>query len=230
MIQVNLLPKVKLDYIKAKRAKRSATLIALIVGAGSLGIFIFLFFAVNIVQSKYSSDLTKDIKTETNNLQSIEDLNKILTVQNQLSSLSSLHDTKPVTSRLFSYIAKTTPDKVSIAEVEVNFEESLITITGGADSVKTINTYADTLKFTTYKVESAVEEKNAFVSVVLSSFDTNEEETTYEIKVTFDPAIFAINNNVEFLVPKGKITTRSETEKPKNLFKPSVEPQTGQEE
>lgn len=230
MIQVNLLPKVKLDFIRARRAKRTATLLAIIIGSGSLGIFVFLFFAVNIVQTKYSNDLTKDIKSETQKINSIQDLNKILTIQNQLSSLSSLHDSKPVTSRVFSYIAKTTPDKVSISEIEINFEDNVLIITGGADSVRTVNTFADTLKFTTYKLTSGVEEKNAFVSVVLSNFDTNEDETTYELEATFDPAIFAINNDVEFIVPEGKITTRSEVEKPKDLFKPSADPSLGQEE
>lgn len=43
MIQFNLLPDVKLEYIKANRAKHTVVVAASVTAAAALGIFILLF-------------------------------------------------------------------------------------------------------------------------------------------------------------------------------------------
>lgn len=225
MIQVNLLPKVKLEYIKAIRNKRLTILVSFIAASAALAILTILFIVVSVIQKKHSSDLTKDIQTELQELQGIPELEKVLTVQNQLSSLSALHSEKPITSRAFGYIESLTPNEVSINGFEINYAESTISITGEAESLVKINEYVDTLKFTNYSLESSPEEQPAFTEVVLKSFSKSEEKATYEITAKFDPIIFSDNDVVKLVVPKNKITTRSETEKPKDLFKETTIPE-----
>src|SRR5688500_12274286 len=119
MIQFNLLPDVKLEYIKAKRTKRMVVSISAITNIVSLGIVVLLFFLVNVVQKQHLSNLSEDIRRDSKKLENVEDISKILTIQNQLLSLEDAHNDKPVVSRLQKYIEQVTPNNVSIADLEV---------------------------------------------------------------------------------------------------------------
>lgn len=223
MMQFNLLPNVKLEYVRARRNKRMTLLVAVLISGATLAIMVILFVGVQLVQKKYSTDLSKDIKTESRKLEDTPDLNKILTIQNQLASLPALHGQKPVAPRLLNYVKQVTPAKVSIATMEIDFSTQTIKITGSADAISTVNKFADTLKFTTYKTDDA-KEGNAFSEVVLSSFGRDEKGASYELSFKYDPIIFSNDSPVTLTVPPGKITTRSETEKPEALFQPLSEP------
>lgn len=220
MIQLNLLPDVKLEHIKAKRTKRFVILLSAGVSGSLLAIVILLFLTVNVFQKQHLSDLNSDIKKYSNELTSTPDINKVLTIQNQLNSLPGLHDTKPVATRIFPYMTQVTPDKLSIASIDLNFETNTMSIKGGADALSTINKFVDTLKFTKYINGSDPAETKAFSEVVLASFGKDQATATYTVDFKFDPAIFDSAKDVKLVVPK-IITTRSETEKPADLFQPS---------
>lgn len=64
MIQFNLLPDVKLQYIKARRSKQLVMLISVAVAATALALLVLLFINVKL-QSHHIDNLTKDIKTDT---------------------------------------------------------------------------------------------------------------------------------------------------------------------
>lgn len=250
MIQFNLLPSVKLEYVRAKRNKRLTMLVAGLIGSVSLAILLILFFSVQVVQKKYSGDLSRDIKSQSQKLQDIADFNKILTIQNQLNTLPSLHDPKPVTSLLYTYLKQFTPANVKMATAEVNFDEAKMDFTGESDSISLINKFADTLKFTNYTVtykeekdkkackylevsydqQTRVQVCKAFTDVVLQSFGRDEKNARYSISMQFDPAIFGGIGNPTLSIPANKITTRSETEKPGDLFAPLTKPEQKQEQ
>lgn len=217
MIQFNLLPDVKLEYIKARRSKRMVLMIATGVTGASLLIFIGMFMVVNVLQPKHISDLNKDIAKDTATLKAIPDVNKILTVQNQLTSLTALHDQKPISSRTITYLEQLTPAKATIGDTKVDFAAHTITLTGGADALSTVNKFVDTLKFTDYTVAGQTDAKRAFSDVVLTSFSTGEKGVTYQLSFSFDPVIFDGTKQVTLVVPK-IISTRSETEKPSDVF------------
>jgi len=245
MIQFNLLPSVKLEYVRAKRNKRLTILVASLFGAVSLAVLLILFFSVQVIQKKYSGDLSADIKTESQKLQGISDLNKILTVQNQLKTLPALYDDRPVTSLLYTYLKQFTPTKVSMASVDLSLDEQTLGISGSAESINLINKFADTLKFTNYQVtyktdgekkgcafqeisydqNTKVQVCKAFSEVVLESFDRDDKSAKYQLNLKFDPAIFAGSGEPTLLIPAGKITTRSETERPGDLFEPLSKPE-----
>jgi Tfp pilus assembly protein PilN len=179
MIQFNLLPDVKLEYIKARRLKRSVVLISGLVVAASLTLLIIMFVGVVVFQKKHMNDLSADIKTDKSKLESVQDLDKILTVQNQLGSLPALHDQKPVTSRLFTYLPQLTPQQASISDLTLDFDAQTLSVKGTADTISTINKFVDTLKFTDMKIGD--EQKRAFSAVVLSTFDRTDK-ASYEQK------------------------------------------------
>jgi Tfp pilus assembly protein PilN len=243
MIQFNLLPDVKLEYVRARNRKRLIIGTSIVVSAVFFGLFLLLFLFVKVNQAKYISDLTKDINTNVKKIQSKEDLDKILTIQNQLSSLPALHDQKVVSSRLLDYLTQLLPTQSTITTISVDFAANSIELQGEADNLGTVNKFVDTLKFTDYKVNTGDEKTGkAFSNVVLDSFSVEKPagagqggKATYSLKFSFDPVIF---QNVKGDVPDGKqpvtltvpniISTRSETEKPAALFSPQTQNVPGQ--
>jgi hypothetical protein len=101
-VEFNLLPDTKMDVAKANRTRSTIISIAFLVSAASIAIFVLLLFAVYVVQNKQLSDANKDIETANNKLKSISSLEKILTVQKQLNTLTGLQQNKIVSSRLFT--------------------------------------------------------------------------------------------------------------------------------
>lgn len=238
MIQFNLLPDVKLEYIKARTQRRLVMGISVIAVGVSVGLLI-LVFTVGAFQKKHLSDLNDDITSESNELKQKPHINKILTVQNQLQSLTGLHAAKPSASRLFGYLNELTPANTGITSFNIDFNEHTIKIEGTADALSTVNKYADTLKFTTYKLQgedgsedsaSSSSDKSqgtkAFSNVVLSSFGVGKGEgtanaaaskATFNLTLSYDPVIFDTTKNVNLVIPQ-LVTTRSQVLQPTDLF------------
>lgn len=218
MIQFNLLPAIKRDYVKAKRTKRLTILGASLVAGVSLLLLALLFASVQL-QSKHSRDLTGDIKTESKKLTDTQDISSILTIQNQLNSLSALHESKPEAVRLFGYLDQTTPSNVTISTFNIDFALGTIDIKGTASTISEVNTYADTLKFTTYKAGEN-DQGPAFSEVVLGSISTDptNKKVSYGLTFKFNPLIFSTTTDVSLTVPS-QVTTRSQIDKPSAIFK-----------
>ena len=221
MIQFNLLPDVKLEYIRARRNKRLTILIASAVAGASLAILIVLFLVVNVYQKDYLKELSDKIETDSNTLKQTEDINDILTVQSQLRSLPALHSGKPVASRLFGYIQDITPGEVSVAKMDINFETSTINISGAAPSLSSIYKFIDTMKFAGYRSDTSA--GSAFSNVVLSNSGRDTKGASYVIDLTFDPAIFQSASDISLVIPDNFVTTRSEVKTP--LFEPLSNPE-----
>jgi Tfp pilus assembly protein PilN len=222
MIQLNLLPDVKLEYIKAQRQRRMVLTLSILISAAAVVILV-LMLTVDIAQKKHLSDLTKDIKSESSTLEGEPQIGKILTVQNQLESLTNLHSSKPAASNLFTYMNEVTPASVAINSFDIDFTQQTSTISGTADNLASVNTYVDTLKFTTYTSDSNSTAAPAFSNVVLSAFGLNTstsaggQSASYTITLSYDKNIFDITQNAKLSVPK-ETTTRSALAQPTDLF------------
>jgi Tfp pilus assembly protein PilN len=217
MIQFNLLPDVKVEFVKAQRTKRLVVGVALIATASSFVIFLLLFIAVNGVQKKSLSDVDGDIKQYSSELKSTTDLNKILTIQSQLGSLNKLHPAKFVSSRIFNIMQQTTPADVTISTDSVDFTANTMTITGAAQSLDRVNTFVDTLKFTSFVHKDNTQSK-AFSDVVLAQFGRDDKGSSYTITLNVDPMLFSSSEDGTVIVPK-TVTTRSVLNQPTDIFK-----------
>jgi Tfp pilus assembly protein PilN len=238
MIQFNLLPDVKIEFIRTRYRKRMIIMIASAASAVCVLIFIILFLFVRVNQPRHMSDLDRDIKDTVSEIKQIPDIDKILTIQNQLNSLPDLHDKKVISSRLVDYLTKLTPNDATISDVNVDFQANTISIRGNANDLVTVNKFIDTIKFTEFKVNAdGGASGKAFSNVVMQSFSVasdSDDEASYEIAMTFDPAIFAQFKDIEdgkeqvTLTVPSITSTRSATELPTGagLF----EPQPTQEE
>lgn len=219
-VQLNLLPDVKLEYIKAQRMKRMVVGVSVLGASLTLASFIILFLIVNVVQKNHIANLDADIEQGVSEIQAIPDIDKVLTIQNQLNALTPLHEATPQTSRFINYLAQLTPDQASIETAQLDMDETVIELSGEADKLETVNKFADTLKFTTYKTKGADVSDNAFSEVVLEGFSVEDKRVTYQMSLKFDPEIFNNTEQIELKVPD-IISTRSQTEKPSGLFQES---------
>ncbi|MDZ7744371.1 MAG: hypothetical protein U5K77_01275 [Candidatus Saccharibacteria bacterium] len=235
MIQFNLLPDVKIEYIKTKRTKRVVILLSSLVGCSAFAILVLLFLYVNVVQRTHINNLDEDIAQSSQELQDIPELDKILTVQNQLFSLTDLHEEKPAANRLFEYISKVTPVEATISKFDIDFNLQTASISGSTvaidenSALSIVNEYVDSLKFSTYSIvseeddnEPELNNETAFSQVVLSQFSVTEEGANYQITFTYDPIIFDDRNDVTLTVPQ-TVTTRSQIQRPVDLFQPESE-------
>ena len=212
MVQFNLLPDVKLEFVKARRTKYMMTFVSVVVGAVALAVLLFALFYVNVVQRKSLNDLNKDIKSHSTELKNVEDLSKILTVQNQLNTLTSLHDKKPVSSRMFGYLTQLTPNQLSLTKLSVNFDESTMSISGTAPTLDPVYVFTDTLKSAQYTVEGSDTSSKPFSEVVLSEFGRDDKGASFTITLKFDPIIFDATKQTQLVV------TQATTDGQTNLF------------
>ncbi len=192
-VQFNLLPDVKLQYDKARRIQNLVRRVAVTASVVSFGIFLLMLVVVDLVQKAQLNSAAKAETSSSSQLQNIPNLSQIITVQNQLQTLVTLHQGKHVASRIFTYLPQITPSNASIGKLDMDLQGSTMSISGNADSQKTVNTFVDTLKFTTFKVGDQDSAHTAFPSVVESTFAINSTNVSYTLDITFDPQLFANN-------------------------------------
>lgn len=242
MIQFNLLPDIKIKYIKARRQKRMIVVTSVTASLVCAGLAALMAGFVYGVQGAQIASMDKTITSSLNSIKTkqtqVDDINKVLTVQNQLDSLDSLHAEKPITSRIFEYLAKLKPQSVTITKITVNVVdgENTMLIEGDTQVLESVNTFIDTLKFSKFSTETIeaakakaeqkdddqknnqsdeVETVGMFSDVVLADFTRDQTNATYTITMKYDPLIFSSTvaaSNI--VVPKDFISTRSSIETP----------------
>ena len=213
--------------MKAQHTRRLVITLSVAVALASAAVLVVLL-SVDGLQKKHLSDLAKEVASQSSKLESEPQINKILTVQNQLASLSTLHNGKPEASQLFTYINQITPVEISINNLTTDFTKDTITVTGSSDSLSSVNKYIDTLKYTTYTTATNKTAKPAFTNVVLSSFSLNDSSSSdptaiasYSVNFGYDPTIFGITQSAKLSVP-GTTTTRPDSNGSGGLFKAST--------
>jgi Tfp pilus assembly protein PilN len=217
MIQFNLLPDIKQEYIKTQHVKRLVIGISLILSAIFLFILLLLIFSVYIVQKGNINNLNNKIQTDSVNLKDKPNIATILTVQSQLNSLSSLDRQNPAASRLFNYLYQIVPTQATISDLNVDFSQNTLIITGNAPSLDIVNAFVDNLKYTSYTISGESNTQNAFTSVVLASFGRSQSSATYTINFSFDPVIF--NNADTISLSVGGNPPLTASQQPSIIFK-----------
>jgi hypothetical protein len=208
MIQFNLLPDVKQEYLKARSTRRLVVVVSFVVSAVTLTVLVLLLISVKVVQQKSMKDADRDITKYSNQLKAIPDIDKILTVQNQLDTLTGLHDGKFVSSRVFSYLQQLTPSTVSLSTVTFDYTANTVTMSGGASALDQVNVYVDTIKQTKFTTTKDDTKASAFDDVVLTNFGRDDKGATFTLTFSFKPDIFKSTNDVKISVPH--ITTNPE--------------------
>ena len=91
MIEINLIPDVKQELIRAERVRSVVISVSIVVGLAAMAIVAILAVYVFGVQAVRSGLDDQAIKDGGAKLAKVEDLSKILTIQNQLNKISALN-------------------------------------------------------------------------------------------------------------------------------------------
>lgn len=221
MVQLNLLPDVKLQYIKAKHTKRFVVLVSSLVIVVSLSLLIIMLGFVYGVQKKHSNDLEHDIEKGIATIKSTPEIDKILTIQNQLQVVNTKHEEKPAAIRVLPYIAQMLPAGAKLTQLSTDFTGGTMNISGTTASINDTNKLVDTLKFAEYRTKkddpNQEQTGKAFSEVVVVSYGADKTTSTFSINMKFDPILFKNTETVELSVPS-IVSTRSNTEKPNIEF------------
>lgn len=108
MIEINLVPDVKQELIHAQRMRATVISISVIVGVAALGLVgaLLIFMGGQALSEKFIDDT---IKKESAKLAEVKDINSSLTIQNQLATLTAIHEGKYINSRIFDVLATIAP-------------------------------------------------------------------------------------------------------------------------
>lgn len=196
MIQLNLLPDVKKEFIKTQRLKRNIISGAIIGSGVALGLVVLLAIYVHVAQRVARNQLQGDIDRSSQELGAKKDLSKILTVQGALTALPSLYDQKAVTSRVFDYLRVVMPNQTSLTKLDMDLAKRTFKLDGTSSDYKSMNVFVDTLKNAelSYGSTDKRQKVRAFEAVVVSSAnssnDVNKPGVTFSLAMQFDQSLF----------------------------------------
>jgi Tfp pilus assembly protein PilN len=229
MIQLNLLPDLKKEFIKAQKAKAMVITIAIFVTLGAFAVSALLFVYVTFVQQFQVNLASDDIARKMKELKEIPDVDKYLTVQNQLASLPDLHNNKGQYSRLFDFLAvlnPSAPNNVTLTELRLGTDDKSILFTGTTASFQTLNTFVDTLKngeasFKQGGQGDPITEK-IFEQVLVQTADIVRNNNTtvvgFSVKTIYKESVFDVKNTDLTAKVPSITTTPSVTQSPNPLF------------
>ncbi|MCC9313203.1 MAG: hypothetical protein KFF74_03470 [Candidatus Nanosynbacter sp.] len=232
MIEINLLPNVKRELLKTRAMRNRVISISFLVGGASIAAVVVLAL---ILGSQIAAEAVQNgvIKDRNDKLMAVEDLNKVVTIQHQLTKINEQHSGKKLNSRIFDVVTAVNPvapNNVSFSDIKVNPGSKTITLEGSA-----VNGYSalETLKKTILntKIQTTDGDKSSEVSLTKeikdgdTSFGENSEgKKVLQFSFSFEYAeeLLAPANNgtVSVLTPTGKVdVTDSRQGIPDSLFK-----------
>ncbi len=136
MYEINLVPDIKEQVIKAQRVRNFIFFVCMVVTAGVVGVVLILF-SIKLGQDINMSNQDGRLQKMHEKLAEYGDLGEILTLQAQLNKIDEIGQKKKVFSRVFSILGTLLPtnaDKITISELTVNLGENTFSIKGQADA------------------------------------------------------------------------------------------------
>ena len=186
MIEINLIPDVKQELIKAERVRSvviSTSIFAGIIALAVVGLLAAYVFGVQTVRSALDDDA---IKKGGAQLASVEDLSKVLTIQNQLSKISELNSQKKIDSRVFdvlSAVIPPPPNDIQVSSLLIDAANSRISLEGQTPTYDTLEVFKKTIDgaVITYKIDD--EEQQTRLATQISTSDVSFGEDSTGAKV-----------------------------------------------
>lgn len=237
MIEVNLIPDVKQELIKAQRARTSVISISIVAGIIAVGLVVLLVLWVFAVQTARGAIVDGTINTESEKLASVEDISNTLTVQQQLEVLPELHDSKNINSRMFDVLTTINPadpNTVSVTNLELDTATETITIEAqGQNGYLALEAFKKTINGTTFDFTEG--EDGAQQSVPLASEMSDSDRSygedasegrvlRFTLSFTYPPELFSPSvQSASLVAPEQTNVTDSHLRVPDSLFSPRAE-------
>lgn len=231
MIEVNLIPDVKREFLRAQRLRNQVISLSILISIIAVGVVALLGVYMGTQAARgYLAD--ESIKKGYSALSSVENVNDIVTIQNQLSQISDINDKKGINSRLFdllSAINPAAPNDIHMTTVTLDPTNKTIVIDGSAvNSFEATDMLKKMILNTNLKYVDG-DNKDASVqltdAIELSDTSYGEDSTGAKVlrfKMTFvypDQLLSNTVKNLRIETPTGSIdVTDSKLHVPDSLF------------
>lgn len=201
MIEINLIPDVKQELIKAERVRSVVISFSILTGIIAIGIVVVLAVYVFGVQTVRSALADDAIKKGAEQLASVEDLSKVLTIQNQLSKINELNDQKKIDSRIFdvlSAVIPPAPNNIQVSNLVIDAAASTITIEGQTQGYDSLEVFKKTIDgaVATYTVDEEEQQTDLASEISTSDVSFGEDSTgakvlRFTLRFTYPEELFS---------------------------------------
>ncbi len=230
MIEINLIPDVKQELIKAQHVRSAVISFTILIGLASVAIVTVLAiyaFGVQTVRGVLADD---SIKKGSSQLAAVPDLSKTLTIQNQLTMISTIHNSTKIDSRLFDVlqaIIPPTPNDVQISTFKIDSSANLITIDGQAvNSYAAVEVFKKTIESAQVNYSDGKNTQTVALASNVSTSNTSYGEDSSGVKVlrftiSFNYAtelLSPLSQNVKVTIANQGNATDSYLGVPKSIF------------
>lgn len=248
MIEINLIPDVKRELLKAQAWRSFIVFVCFAISVGAIALVVVVLGIMG-GQALLIGNNDNSIKSDFAKIQGIQDVDKTTTLQNQLSEIENLRKASPNTSRILNQILvairPTGENGVDFTAINYEPETRLITLEGqtvnGSRAIdalqktirETVFIYSSKADKTCSEAEADNGEENCFKEkliadsttvdlVELSSGESEEggQVARYKITFTLNPkALRFSTKNFAVKSPSKKDVTDSRTQIPDDIFK-----------
>ncbi len=230
MIEINLIPDVKQEFIHAQRLRAKVISMAILAMMAAITLVVVLAVALG-AETVRNALADSSIDSEYKKMKSNTDLANVVTIQNQLANISKLDQSKTMSSRLFDVLTAINPQEPnSIKMTTVNLDPvaKTISIEGtAANSYIATDAFKKTILNTNVAYSKSGSESTVPLTadVVLGETSYGEDATGKKVlrfKLTFAYPVELFSNevtNVRVVTPTGTVdVTDSKTRVPESLF------------
>lgn len=180
MIEINLVPDVKQELLKAQRVRTGVISASILVSVVAVGVVVLLAIWVFAVQTVRNLAVDASIDAKSKQLAKVEDISNTLTIQNQLVKLQTMHDDKPINSRVFDVlqtINPPAPNDVRVTNLKTDTTTGKITIEAqAAGGYGALEVFKKTITATNLKFTENGTEKTVPLASKMSDSDRSDGE------------------------------------------------------
>lgn len=241
MIEINLVPDVKQELLKAQRVRTTVISLSILVSLIAAGVVVVLALWVFAVQTARGALTDNAIKTESEKLAAVEDISHTLTIQNQLSKLPALHDAKSIDSRVFDILATINPpepNNIAITNLQLDTAEKTISIEGQAkNGYPALEVFKKTIDATKFEYTEGGQKQSEALASRMSDSDRSYGEDAsgarvlrFSLTFTYPDLLFSRTaENAQIVAPSRTNVTDSLLGVPQSLFTQQAADEGGNE-
>ena len=231
MIEINLVPDVKQELIKAQRIRSTVISISIIIGIASVAAVAALAIYILAVQTVRGNILNGNIETSNKQLLKVEDLSETLTIQNQLTKITQLNDSKKIDSRFFDMlfaIIPPAPNDIQVSDLTIDSTTNTITINGqAANSYAAVEVFRKTLEGAKVKYTDTDKKQQTVtlasnISTSNTSYGadaTNAKVLRFTLSFAYTQELFSpLSNDVSVVITTNGNATDSYLGVPRSIF------------
>lgn len=220
MIEINLIPDVKQELLRAQRIRSMVISGSIIASVAALTLVVLLTIYVFGAQSIRGALVDGDITKKGDQLAAIDDVSKMITLQHQLAVLPGLQEDKAMTSRVFdmlSAVIPPSPNEAKISQISLDTEQSTVRLEGQTRAFDSMEIFKKTIDAAVlvYREEGAAEDTQVKLATDISTTDVSygedaEGNKTLRFTITFtypDELLMSKLSTVSFkLIVNGNVT------------------------